>query len=298
MLFQPDPPAGGAGGSSQSSGSASQGGAAGGTSTAAPTPEERREGRDEILTGLLHSYGTYERAAQVLASENWDYRRKNKDLNAQVVTLQSRVPADGAIVLTGDDAKAWPQIKALNLTGEKLVERVKRADELEQTVVAEQRQKVREEAAKAQGWNATVLSPLLDQHKLDVDMRDVLVKDASGKESTQKVPYVRKSDDKNAAWEKLSDVVDRDPVLKAFIPALKVVPQGGSTNGASGSTSAGSTSVVMPEQSGTQNGSQSQGGGSLLDRHLQRVKERANRPNPLNPPKPQGGPASTAQGAK
>jgi hypothetical protein len=274
-----------------------QGGTAAGTTPAATATQgapsggasftERRDTIQGIADRLITRFGTAERALEALAGENFDYREQLRIRDNRVGELERNQVPQGAVILTGDDKAAWEKVKALNLSGDKVVERVKRADELETSYLADKRKSLVGELASASKYNADVLGPLLETNQLDGEIRSVTVRDTAGKETSEKVAYVRKRGDANATWEKLSEFATRDgSPLKPFIPALTANVQG--TSGNTGGTTSGTTHTsqgvthTFPAQStGTSQGDGNTG--SIVDQHLAARNKLAERTNPLKP---------------
>lgn len=229
-----------------------------------------------IVDRLVGKYGTLEAALSVLASEQWEYRETIRQRDEKIATLEAKqIPAD-SVVLTGEDKKAWDAVKALNVPAGEIAGKVKRAGELEAEKSEQAFGQLVDKGAASVKYNPAVLRGLLKDKGYALEMRDVVV---DGKTTQQ--PYVRKANDTNAAWEMLTTAAERD--FKDYLPALKAVPQGGTTDSAGGSsngTEQGFVSHDMPIQSAS-SGSQGEQGGTAVERHLKRVQGRAERPNPL-----------------
>jgi len=73
---------------------------------------ERVSGSDMIARYDGSTVRMAERLA-ALENDNYKFHEKNRDLTAENATLKGKVPADGALILAGDDAAAWEQYKAL-----------------------------------------------------------------------------------------------------------------------------------------------------------------------------------------
>jgi hypothetical protein len=263
----------------------------------------------------VHRYGSEREALRVLSGENYDFRDRERARSQEIEGLRAKQVPDGALVLTGDDLKAWQAIKALNVPVTEVAPRVKEAGELKERQQQADRRKAQDSAAASLKWNADVLAPLLDTNKLDIELRDVVLVE-NGKEISQKRPYVRKAGDASAAWEKLDELVARDASLKNFLPALKVVPATGAQstngNGAAGSTAPGSSasssssttapangnvfsSIPFPVEQGSSSGDSSSAGVGLVDKFIERSnKAAAERPNPFR--RPQSGTANSGSG--
>lgn len=212
---------------------------------------------------------------------------KNIRLDEQVATLREEndtlkasAPAKDAVVLTGDDAKKWAAVKAIELPGEKIAERVKLADTLETQGAAADRAKKIGEIATSANINGDVLNPLLTQFGLDVEALPVTVV-TNGKAETKQVPHIRpapKSATDNPAWEPLTDFIAKDgSVLKPFAAAL--VKAGGDKGQQKGQQTGG---FVFPDQSGSAGNASD--GSAAVDKFLERNKAKAAQPNPLSAP--------------
>jgi hypothetical protein len=243
----------------------------------------------------------------VLAGENFDFRESQRDRDEEVDRLKKNQVPDGAVVLTGDDAKHFTAIKATGVALDKVAERVKLAGDLEGKQAASERRTSQDAAAKALTWNPDVLAPLLDNHKYLIELRDIVVKEAGKADRTVKVPYVRK-DAQGSAWERLDELVTRDESLKPFLPALKTVPAsgtqgangssaaGGSSSGSTASTTSDATTIFPFGQSPSQSGGD--GSSDPVDKFINnRNKAAAARTNPLTRSTAGTG-SSTTNGAK
>jgi hypothetical protein len=109
--------------------------------------------------------------ANELYRENYRERESNRRLREQVTELQGRIPADGAHVLTPEDAKLWAEYKALGVPTD-----VKQRIEQGQTAITERdslsRDKTIREAADATGYKPSVLTTLAEKDKLAVSVRE------------------------------------------------------------------------------------------------------------------------------
>jgi hypothetical protein len=79
------------------------------------TPEPKVEAKAPDLSraaeGLVAKHGSHDAALLVLLGETHGYRDKLRD-------VQAKLPPEGAVVLTGDDAKHWGHYKALGAPGD------------------------------------------------------------------------------------------------------------------------------------------------------------------------------------
>jgi len=239
----------------------------------------------ELVDQLIHRYGSRDRAIEELARQTYDLREDRREAEEEIEQLKTQVAPKDAVILTGPKAEAWKKIDALATElklpeatmGDKIVERVKKADTLETEKTKTDLSTKRKAVATAAGVNGDVLDPLLDQFGLEVETKEIQVQGTDGKLTPKQVAHVRKAGDANAAWEKLSDFVARDgSPLKPFAAALATKA---ATTGAAGNNTGGA--IPFPEQQG---GGSSGGKTSVADEFLKRNKERADRPNPLRAP--------------
>lgn len=127
--------------------------------------------------------------------------------NARVSELSGKVPADGAIVLAGDDARAWGKYRGLGKPDEIKTQLDERA-ELSGKVTRFERAAVISAVSEASGFNAKVLGTLAGD--LEFEVADETVK---GK--AIKVAYV-KDGDKKTPLDKYAESNWGD-----FLPSLK-----------------------------------------------------------------------------
>ena len=81
----------------------------GGAAEVTTPPAKGQEGTPDLnkaAEGLIKRHGDSTAALLVLLGENHTYREKNR-------TLEAQIPKDGAVVLSGDDAKHWADYRKL-----------------------------------------------------------------------------------------------------------------------------------------------------------------------------------------
>lgn len=243
----------------------SQGGepAVGTTAPAATTqnpaaPQQVTVSRSEtnaFVMRLIGEHGTAERALMKLGGEQLKYRKRAQEAERQAAELRKQVPADGAVVLVGDQAKAYQELKTQNIDLTKVPAMIKEGSELRSKVAKEERAAAVKQAAGTK-YKEKVLGQLLGDKNV-LEFKDVLVKkdDGSGTE-TVKQAYVKNGD----TLEALDTYLDREH--KDWMDVLKAEEGegGGSSGGASSSSSTSSSSTAtMPRQSSTTSTSQTQG---------------------------------------
>ncbi len=128
--------------------------------------------------------------------------KKISDLESDLVKerdkkreAEAKVPGDGAVVLTGDDAKAYPALKELGVLGtaEEIKGKLGRLDEAETKLKDRERKDAVAAAVRAQGWPEETVATLMDLRSLDgasFEVKTEKGKDAKGKDVDVQVPYV------------------------------------------------------------------------------------------------------------
>lgn len=297
-----DSPGGGSGGSSGGSGSG------GGTATA-----EEEEGGSERAEREIKRRGGARAAVERLISENIKLRRRQKgdnipveftelstenaqlqsdlrDAERDIRDLRKRVPKEGDIVLTGDNAKAAQELGRLNISLPDAVKKLQEYPTIKAKADEADRASLLQDAAKAVGWNPDALIDISRsiEKKFDVEMKDVTVTE-NGQSQTKKLPHARPrgSDDK-VQWKLLTDFATEN--FKSLLPALTA--QGGAAGG--GSTGSTRTDgIIFPEQTGGSGGSGGTGN-DLVNSFVKTRNEAAKKqPSPFFPQPATGSPATT-----
>lgn len=121
--------------------------------------------------------------------------------NAKVSDLSAKVPADGAVILSGDDAKAWAKYRGLGKPDE-LKTQLEEGASAKGQVARFAREKVVSSVAKAAGFDPDVLATLagdLEFELADETVKGKLAKVAYVKEGDKKTPLDRYAE---SAWPK------------------------------------------------------------------------------------------------
>jgi hypothetical protein len=153
------------------------------TPTPTPTPPPKDFDPQVAIREAVAKHGDAERALGYFLRDNRKYRK-------DMAELRAKLPPEGAVVLSGDDAKAWDEYRALGKAGDlkaALGERDRFRDEADGLRRAE----VYKQAAEAHGYKAPVLSRLASQEKLQIEIKEEKV----GARTAQ-VAYVKGVDDK------------------------------------------------------------------------------------------------------
>lgn len=114
---------------------------------------------------LKAEHGSAEAALSVLAMKLNAVEADNARYRQQIRDLQGQVPAEGAVVLTGDDVANWQAYRALGAPDEIRQQR--------EQFDALQRRQLLGDAAQAAGYKASVLETLAGS--LALELRDVQV---------------------------------------------------------------------------------------------------------------------------
>lgn len=172
----------------------------------APTADPKTPDLVKAVEGLIAKHGDSTAALRVLLAENHGYRDQLREAKA-------KLPADGSLVLVGDEAKDWGTYRQLGKPSE-----LRKAIEEGSTATAE-RDALRKagtlrEAAELHGYKPSVLQTLAD--KLDVGFADI--KGQDGKTTRKAVVKLADADGK-AVETPLDDYAAKH--WQDFLPALK-----------------------------------------------------------------------------
>jgi hypothetical protein len=176
------------------------------------------------------------------------------------------LPPEGAVVLTGDDAKAWPTLKELGKPDE--VRAKLEQGEKDKAALAERdrRDQVRS-AAEAAGFKVSVLEKLPGAEGLTFEGKEETVRDAAGKETKAMVAYVTGSEE-GATPKKLAD--HAEAAWKDFLPALQAMSDGKKGGTRFPDQSAGGEAPKLATEGG-------------VDDAIKQMQDRASAPNALRP---------------
>lgn len=230
----------------------------------------------EVVRSLVARHGDANVALGVLAGENRDYRARHRRDKETIDQLQGKLPKEGSVVLTPEQAQEWTAFQALGKAAE-VKDKLDKATNLEAQVQDYQRAEVFRAASEAVGYNTTVLAERVKADGLHVEMRDAQVDDGKGGKVAKKLPHVRKADKADEQLVPLTEYADKNWAV--WMPSLKVAngkPAGG------GVTLPGHTTTAT-------DGAGGQGATGVLSAAVSRRKAAADKPNPLAPK-----PATTA----
>lgn len=209
--------------------------------------------------------------AMHLLTDNRKLRVKNRKANDRAADAEAKVPKDGQVVVSKEDAEALTTYKTFGKP-EEVKTKIEKGVTLEASNVERERAEGIASAAKlAQIPQGTLLGKLADPKRENfvIELRDEVKEGKS-----IKVPFARKNEDK-AAWMPLLDFVNKE--LSEYKPALFAK---GESNGSTENTT---THTAVPDQSASGTAPAS----GTVDKFIQsRNAAAAARPNPLAPPAP------------
>jgi hypothetical protein len=124
---------------------------------------------------LIRREGGADATAQLLFQENREHRQRIRE-------LEQRVPGEGAVVLTGDQAAAWQAYQGLGAPND-VQQRLTAAEQAQQELSGLRRAEQVRSVAEAAGYRPTVLERLAEGLEFEVreEQRDG---------QTARVPYV------------------------------------------------------------------------------------------------------------
>lgn len=247
--------------------------------SATPAPAAEREASptsrriDEAMEELRSRHGSLENALRFLTTENFNHRVRSRRHKARITELEAKVPAAGAVVLTGDDAKAFADFKELKLSAADVKARIEKATKLEGDLAKAEDERALGVAATALKLKASPLSKLLAANapgaKVIVKKTNVRKADGSGIEEVEEA-FVRTGEGDAAILEPAKSFIERS-IDKELLDAIK---DAGSTAKGTAAASAGRSNTAparMPSQSAA---AKAEGGGkadtgAAVDRTLQ-----------------------------
>lgn len=119
----------------------------------------------EAFNNIATRQGGQDAAGVLLLQENKEYRAEIKGLKAELEQARGKVPADGSVILSAEDAAAWNAYKELGKP-----EEIKSMKDEYQGL---QRDAVYREVAEAHGYKPAVLSQLPGVGELNFEVREI-----------------------------------------------------------------------------------------------------------------------------
>lgn len=248
-------------------------GAGGGGGGAATERPEKPVG--EVVRSLIGRHGSAETALGVLAGENRDYRKRHRKDEATIAELRGKLPKEGGVVLTPEQAKDWTAYQALGKPDD-ISKTVAKVTELETQVAEGNRRELLRTAGAAVGYKSTVLEDRVKADNLHVEMREVEVEDGKGGKVKKSLPHVRKADKADAPLELMTAYAESN--WGDYLPSLKAEAAPGNRSSTGGTSSGG---IKLPASAPASK--EGAGKGGPLAEAMSRAKGRATVRNPLMP---------------
>lgn len=217
----------------------------------------------QIASLLRKNNGEPDKVIELLLADNTAYRERHRVDTETITELKKKVPADGAIVLVGEEAKSYTALKELKLTPDQIKTLQTEHGDLK-TKVTEQEYKALVGQAAGDAYNADTLYDLLGMKGQRIVMKEMIVPDEKDKTKTVKknVPHVRKASDDKAAEEDLKTYVERE--LKGYELALRKAA--GGTSDVRGGRS--TVSEFPSQTTSTTTGKVPGSGAEVVQRHI------------------------------
>lgn len=203
----------------------------------------QRQDVDAFTMRLIGRYGTAENALTHLAGEQLKYRRRAQDAESELDRLQKQLPTAGSVVLSGDEAKAYNELKGGNatfsLTG--VGAQLKELGQLKDKASRTDRETALATAA-GKKYKQKVLAMAIGDRPLE--FKTILQKREDGEEGVEevKVPYIKNGD----TLESLDTWLEREH--KDILESLKASPDSGTDTSAGASSPGQSPGATMPKQ--------------------------------------------------
>lgn len=195
--------------------------------------------KNSYVMRLMNEYGGAENALARVAGKVLQYQKRAQEAERQTADALKLVPPKDAVVLTGDEAKAFKTLQERKVELAKVPGLLDDAAKLAATATADLRKTAIREAA-GDKYKEKVLALLIGDKALE--LRDALVKGEDGKMKTEKVAYIKIGD----TVEPLDAWIEREHADS--LDVLKADPNA-AQNSAGGTQNGG---TEMPPQRGTQ----------------------------------------------
>ena len=149
-----------------------------------------------------------------------DFGRKVTEierLTQENADLKAKLPAEGVVILTGDEVKKWNVVKAVTLSPEEIKGRLESTADEELTRL--RRKDLIREAADAPSFDETVRfkSAVLGQVIGDSEMQ---MRDVTKDNKTRKVAHVKVTTDAGEQWMPLAEYAEKHKA--DFLPSLRI----------------------------------------------------------------------------
>jgi len=160
--------------------------------------------------------------AQRLFTENHDLREDKRKLKQSLDEATGKIPVEGSVVLSGDDAKSWAAIQELKLTPDQIKEKLQSSEAATGELATLKRQALMREVAETENYKANVLSQLLTPDQV------LQIKEVETEGKKHKVAFVIVQENGANKEIALSEFIETNH--KDFLPALKVEQEANTNN--------------------------------------------------------------------
>lgn len=212
----------------------------------------------EITEAALAEYHAYKGIASTpdevrrkidkLEKDNRDQREEIRDFKEQV----KQIPAEGSVVLSGDNAKKWKAYEEIGQDPEALKAAVTERDQLKVKDEQRTRDDARAAAAEAAGYDHAVLAGLEGAKGLVFEVKTEKVTGADGQRTDKKVAYVTPAGD-GAKQVAFDDDFVKERWGERFVPLLRTEDSGGGSGtgtAAQRQTSSTTAAPFIPQTAG------------------------------------------------
>lgn len=258
-LRDPLPPRDGDGDGGEGGGG---GGGGGGTRTQEPDLGDFSSEAVETARTLIKRHGHPLRALATLATENHSYRERHREDQEAIKDLKGKLPTDGSVAVPKGEAALLEDYKALGALDE-VKKKVQEHGDLVEFKDSTLESRKMDQVAGLMDWKGSVLNDLAKAKGFTVTTKTEKVKEGDETKEVP-VPYaVRKDPESGKTVEvKLEEFATNE--LVDYIPSLKREEDGGTQD-------QGRTPWPGPSTQKTQDGGKP---GGLVDKHLEKKKER------------------------
>lgn len=155
--------------------------------------------------------------------QNFKLRNKNSILNEKVTELEKKVPAEGTLVLAGDDLKEHNELVALGKKAKEIKKVLESHEALVEKTTKLEREQLVSKIAEAEGWKAPLLDRLTKGMDLVLEDSNEDVDDGEGgtKKAQVKRGFVQKTEGGTTTKVRLSEE------LKDLLASLAKEDSGG-----------------------------------------------------------------------
>lgn len=167
-----------------------------------PYGEDDDDQSVKTIDGLVNRLGSAQNAANQLWEDNLKLRQKKREQEATITELKGKVPSEGTVVLTKEQAAEWDSYQKFLMengadgkptTLDAINKSIADGKASAETLAKRDRAEAISKAAADVKFNPEVLTQLAEHDGLTLTTQTVKVKDAQGNESDQRVHYVQKA---------------------------------------------------------------------------------------------------------